>query len=334
MIAERDVIAVMEQTLPSARQCGVYESDAEPVHLDAGDYLISTDEFSSEDLFRERDLHALGWNIAAGALSDLLACGATPRYYLHALTAAKHWELPQIRRLARGMADALNACDARCIGGDTGLADEWRCTATVLGHADGRAMKRTGAVPGDGLFLTGPLGAGNVEAALTMAKPRGFARLAEPRPWRIPVRLAESRLLTRYASACVDTSDGVCAALNTLADVNRCGYAVAELPYCRAGQLLSALMSLPVELLFLGGCGEYELLCTVPADRQRALLAQANAERVALYRIGELTPRGRFLQAPNRTFDLEQAPLSERGMGDPRAYVRALTEWIRAGGAT
>ena len=78
-----------------------------------------------------------------------------------------------------------------------------------------------------------------------------------------------------FASCCIDTSDGVCAALNALADLNACGYAVANLPYLAAGLGFCRRASLPGTLLFLGECGEYELLFTVRPERDEAFLIEA-----------------------------------------------------------
>ena len=112
------------------------------------------------------DGYRLGWNIAAGAISDIFACGGSPLYYAHALTVSPEWDLGFLERLSDGVRDVLAAADARFIGGDCGRSRTWRCTVSVLGESLGQTVRRRGARCGDRVYLTGRVGAGNLAQPL------------------------------------------------------------------------------------------------------------------------------------------------------------------------
>jgi thiamine-monophosphate kinase len=328
MISEKAICELFSAMLPSGRANACFESDAEIISLNGtANGLFTTDEFSAEDLFREDDPYLLGWNIAAGAISDILACGGVPLYYAHALTVHPRWDAAYLRRLASGVRDVLKASGARFIGGDCGRSEVWRCTVSVIGQCEGAPVRRRGARPEDMIYLSGEVGAGNLEAALRLFGGRHSQKSGRIRT-QFPLRLRESALVRDFASCCIDTSDGVCAALNAIADLNGCGYVVAELPYLRAGLGFCRRASLPEELLFLGECGEYELLFTVRRERDEAFLVQARKSGCPLRRIGVMTATGRKLLDDERTIDLSSWRRQARDFERPEQYLAALGRWL------
>ncbi|MBN2036331.1 MAG: thiamine-monophosphate kinase [Chitinispirillaceae bacterium] len=332
MPGEYEIINQLCSLLPQGRDNTAHESDCEIIRLGGEQYLFTTDEFSGEDRFIEKNGSLLGWNVAAGALSDIYACGGTPLYYAHALTIGASWDMPFIRQFGRGVAAALTASGAKSIGGDCGSADAWRCTATVIGACEGRPLTRKGARPGHGIYLTGRIGRGNMQAALSLMP---FQKLPMPdlSGIKFPLRMKESALIKRYASSCIDTSDGVFRALSIIADLNGCGYAIKHLPFDRAAALLAQAAFLPRIMLFFGECGEYELLCTVPPECERRFLSKARAQRLHLHRIGTITEQGRQATEGTTTLDLSTLDLEARRFPDTRAYVRALSAWVKKPGA-
>ena len=76
-------------------------------------------------------------------------------------------------------------------------------------------------------------------------------------------RLKESELVRRFASSCIDTSDGLAVSLKILSGLNHCGFDVAEVPFAEAATRFCEQNGVPRALLALGECGEYELLFTV-----------------------------------------------------------------------
>jgi thiamine-monophosphate kinase len=324
---EKEIIEIMDRMLPQGRLNRCNESDCEVINLGGKRYLYTTDEFSAEDRFCERDPRLLGWNIAAGAISDIYACGGSPVYYAHSLTVPKTWDRMYVEGFARGVADALRKSGALFIGGDCGQAQAWRCCASVIGFCNDAPLTRVGARPGDAIYLSGRIGAGNAQAALGLIPLSKFS-ISRLSGLRFPLRDKEAGLMRRYASSCIDTSDGVWKAISCLADINGCGYAIDHLPYHRAGALLAKAVSLPPIMLFLGECGEYELLFTAPADSEREFNREAKANGMRFYRLGVITDNCRIAFDGRDRIDLSSLKIEARSFDNARLYLKALTDWI------
>ncbi|HUI92462.1 MAG TPA: thiamine-phosphate kinase [Chitinivibrionales bacterium] len=328
MPGEKEIINILDAVLPQGRLNRCNESDCEIISLCGQKFLFTTDEFSEEDRFCEQDPRLLGWNIAAGALSDVYACGGTPHYYAHSLTVAKTWDGKFIEEFGRGVADALGESGARFMGGDCGQAQEWRCCVSIIGSCDGEPITRMGARPGDRIYLSGRVGAGNVQAALGMS-PFGKRGVPGLPGIRFRLRARESALVKRNASSCIDTSDGVWKSLTIIADLNRCGYAVDSLPYHRAGVLLAKAVAMPAIMLFFAECGEYELLCTIPEKSERDFLREAGEKGLRFFRIGTVTENLRTIADGKNTLEVGDLHIEARGFESTREYLTALTGWIK-----
>jgi len=327
MPSEKEIIEIMDRLLPQRRLNRCNESDCEIIVLGGKRFLYTTDEFSAEDRFCELDPRQLGWNVAAGAISDIYACGGVPIYYAHSLTVAKTWDTAFVDGFGRGVAKALRKSGALFIGGDCGQAQAWRCCVSVIGACKGAPMTRVGARSGHGIYLSGRIGAGNVQAALDVI-PLGELSVRQFSGMRFPLRGKEALLIRRYASSCIDTSDGVWKAISIIADINGCGYAIDALPYHPAGALLAKAASLTQIMLFLGECGEYELLFTVPAEREREFTKETHKNGMRFYRLGVITECGRTATDGKDTIDLRFLKTEARGFDSTRQYLKALTDWV------
>jgi thiamine-monophosphate kinase len=133
----------------------------------------------------------LGFRAAAVNLSDLAASGAVPEALLVTLALPQSTETEAVLELYEGIAEA----GVPVVGGDTTAAAAVLISVTALGRSD-RVPGRAGAVPGDVLVVTGPLGgAGAAFRAGSYVRP--------------PLRLAEGRALAQRAHALLDVSDGL-----------------------------------------------------------------------------------------------------------------------------
>ena len=219
--------------------------------------VVSTDASVEGVHFRREWLtpREIGARAAAAALSDLAAMAATPIGLLLALGIPSSWR-GELDALAHGVGELAAAAGCPIVGGNVTRAGELSLTITVLGSC-ARPLTRSGARPGDILYLTGTLGGPGaaLDALLSGATPRDVdrARFAAPRP-----RLAEARwLVERDATAGIDVSDGLVADARHLAAASavRVTLDVASLP-CMEG--------IPPERAAASG-EEYELLVAFPA---------------------------------------------------------------------
>lgn len=172
-----------------------------------GDLVLTTDTLVEGVHFLSTDPAGdVAWKLLAVNLSDLAAKGAVPEGVLLNLPLGEDgWD----RAFLAGLATALAAFDTRLIGGDTvslptGAPRVLTCTA--IGRS-ARAPARSGAQPGDRLWVTGTIG----DAGPGLAAARGEIdspvlrdAYRRPRP-----RLAEGRTLGPVVTAMADISDGL-----------------------------------------------------------------------------------------------------------------------------
>jgi thiamine-monophosphate kinase len=158
-----------------------------------GDLVVTQDALVEGVHFRF-DLigwQELGYRAAAVNLSDLAASGAEPEALIVTLAIPPGAELEDVVALYEG----LNEPGVPVAGGDTSRSDRVLLSVTALGRS-ARVPGRAGAMPGDTLIVTGPLGAAGA----------AFRNNHLARP---PLRLAEGRELAAHAHAMIDISDGL-----------------------------------------------------------------------------------------------------------------------------
>lgn len=328
MNKEKRIIALIDKLMPKskAQLNRLHESDAEIVKFGQKDLLVTMDEFSQEDMLMEHDPYNLGWNLAVGAISDILASGGRPLYYAHSMTINRNWTEDYVKEFSRGVAAVLKKANTSFIGGDFGQSEVWRYTATCLGEPIQKPVLRSQAQEGDLVYLTGEVGAGNLEAVLRLyARKPVLGVIIKKVKNCFQLRIAESILVSKYATSCIDTSDGCFNALNTLAELSHKGYEVSRLPYLKYGLMAAELMRLPKTMLFLGECGEYELLCTIKSKDEQLFLAEARQQKLKFNKIGQITAPGiKTLREDDKEMDLTQINLSARDFSDVKEYISEL----------
>ncbi|MHB8126015.1 MAG: AIR synthase related protein [Desulfitobacteriaceae bacterium] len=332
MSKEKEMIEVIDQQMPrSASQLNkLFEADSEIIDFHGKGLLYNIDEFSEEDLLRDEDPYVLGWNMAVGSISDILASGGKPRYYAHSLVIRNSWTKEYVAKLSRGIAGVLKETGSVFIGGDLGSSQTWRYTGSVIGDLEGSPMLRSGAKVGDGIFVTGPIGSGNVEAALKLYSENQFVKRIT-RSWKNSFRLRskEAEVIKTYCRCCIDTSDGVFNALKAISEMSRTGFLVGNLPYVKSGLLLAKALNVPKEVLFLAECGEYELLFTLSKVAEEEFLKETREKKLKFHKIGEVKEQGRkSLWERDREIDLVAYDLSARDYPDPKEYLRAVVNFL------
>jgi thiamine-monophosphate kinase len=227
----------------------------------------------------------IGRRALAVNLSDLAAMGATPVGALLSLSAPPKASLADFDAVIAGFIDETRRFDCPLVGGNLSSAGEWSLDVTVIGRCrKGRALRRRGLGPGDGLYVTGVLGA----ATLTRLR----ADHAGSRLTRVPTpRIEAGRALARLpgARACIDLSDGLATDLDHLLAADGLGAEVDSscLPRPRGFDRGCRALGLePLEVL-TGGGEDYELLFGFRSPRNPdAAPALSRRLGVAVRRIG------------------------------------------------
>ena len=190
-----------------------------------------------------------GWKALARGLSDIAAMGGVPRYCLVSLALAKWAGGRWVDRFYDGLLELAAQAGAPLIGGDLAMTDRLMCDIVVCGAVPrGRALRRDGARPGDGIYVSGELGV----SAFGLATRRGTAWRRHKRP---EPRLALGRFLRERigATAAMDLSDGLSLDLYRLCAASGLAAEIEAPPVFPGATLAQAL----------NGGEDYELLFTV-----------------------------------------------------------------------
>lgn len=213
----------------------------------------------------------VAWKLVAVNLSDLAAKGAAP---LAALLGYGLGDSAWDARFASGLREALDGFGMALIGGDTVAMPVRAMGLTAVGTAE-RAPSRSGAQPGDDLWVSGSIG----DAGAGLAIARGGAgpdslvrRYGRPRP-----RLELGQALAPLVHAMMDVSDGLLIDAARMAGASGAAIAVA-LEYIPMSADLIA---------FAGADRAARLAAATAGDDYELLFAAAAADRRAIVRIGE-----------------------------------------------
>ena len=248
--------------------------DAALLQPPAGQLLAVTSDLlvSGVHFLPDVDPFTLGHKALAVNLSDLAAMGAEPAWFLLSLTLPKadaRWLEP----FCRGMFQLAKEHNVQLVGGDTSRGP---LAIAIEAHGfvpAGKALCRSGAKAGDGIYITGTLG----DAALALRSRLGGIRLSEhelgvvaERLDRPTPRVREGMALRGIAHSAIDVSDGLVADLGHILEMSQVGAQInldqiPVSPVCRAH-----IHETGWDMVLANG-DDYELCLTVPEKNIAAL---------------------------------------------------------------
>jgi thiamine-monophosphate kinase len=244
---------------------------------------VSTDMLVEGRHFRAgADARKLGHKALAVNLSDMAAMGAAPRWATLALALPRadgRW----LAGFSKGFFGLARRFGVELVGGDT-TRGPLCISVTIVGEVPRRgALRRDGARPGDGIWVSGRLGG----ASYALARPRDVAatrRLHRPEP-RVNLGLR----LRGIATAAIDISDGFAQDLGHILERSGVGALVHydSLPKHRIGDA-----KLERRCVLSGG-DDYELIFTARAGARIEAIARSLG--LKLTRIGSIA-KGRGLR--------------------------------------
>ena len=251
----------------------------------------------------------LGHKALAVNLSDLAACGARPVAFTLALSLPRPDDA-WLAELAEGLFELAQRHDIDLVGGDTTAGPLALCI-TVLGEVPaGAALLRSGARPGDELWVSGTLG----DARLGLEVLRGTLTLdaADFVHARTALELPQPRValglaLRGLATAAIDLSDGLVGDLGHVLERSGVG-AEVDVDRLPSSPCVAGLDKALRRRCQLSGGDDYELLFTAPAHARSAVLEAAARAATAVCRIGRITTGRELvaLDASGNRVDLSQ----------------------------
>lgn len=269
------------------------------------DWAISVDTLvAGRHFFPDVDPAALGHKVLAVNLSDMAAMGATPRWTTLSLTLTETLAQDDVwlKAFSSGFFALADQYQIELIGGDT-TGGPLNISVQIIGEVErGKALRRSGARPGDDIWVSGYLG----DAALALRFLQQHVMLAtqEVTPCLAALytpmpRVALGEALINVAHSAIDISDGLLADLSHILD--RSGVA-ASIDFDRIPcspvlknklRLENTVTNTNRQLAFdclLAGGDDYELCFSAPENRRDDITRLAQESGILLSRIGKILP--------------------------------------------
>ncbi len=299
-----------------------FECDSELIRIGDQTWAVTIDDFSpEEDLFTMENPEQLGANLAVATLSDLLAAGADPQFFMHAVSVPADIEETVLNGLSDGIRKTLAQANCHLIGGDLGQSETWRYCGVAMGPVTvaGPLTRRLTGAPGT-LWVTGCLGDANL-AALTGA----------PTP-RFELRTREAQLIRQHATASMDTSGGLMDALWTMHQLSpevRINLHTDAIPMAEGIRQAAQATGIPPETALTAGAGEYELLFAT--DRNISDSVREEFASLAITPVADLSidaESGIYIYRHGRLINrMDSPPPCPRTTGSRQDYINAVTEF-------
>lgn len=322
MDSEEQLVNRIARAIPSVRgeaadiaagyrlRLGIGDDSAVLAPSGRTDWVISCDAFLEGVHFlpHVHPADSAGYKSLVRATSDLAAMGATPRFFFLTLALPASRTGTWLDAFLKGMGRAARQLGMQLAGGDTTKFASVAVSITVLGEAEpGSAVTRSGAKPGDLIYVSGTLGRSHLGLDLIrhgFGKRKRSATLLQPHLYpQIRVELGSWLAKKGITSAMLDISDGLSTDLARLCQSSGVG-ALVESAAIPAVEIPSGIAKLlpkihldPLRMALHGG-EDYELLFTVPRSKLQALRRAPGFS--GLRAIGEVTQKkGLFIVSPN-----------------------------------
>lgn len=233
--------------------------DAAVVKKEGGGFLLAAVDMLVENIHftRRVSYFDIGRKAMAVNLSDIAAMGGSPLYFLTSIGLTEEDSPEDVRELYEGMISEAGEFGAVILGGDTNRSPGCLIIdVCVIGEAEKQNLcLRSGAKPGDSVFVTGSLG----NSALALEKGEYF----HPAP---RLREAKALLSITRPTAMIDISDGLAKDIKRLCKSSKAGAEIF------AENIPAAPGASPETAL--GGGEDFELLFTAPAPMEEKLLSE------------------------------------------------------------
>jgi thiamine-monophosphate kinase len=293
-LSEKALLARLRRKSSPGRQVVVgIGDDCAVLRIPSGHEALLTTDFSLEGIHFRRSWHSpevIGHRSLTRGLSDIAAMGGVPLAAFVSLALPQKVPQAWVDRFYQGLLSLAERFSVTLAGGDTARSPQGvMADVVVLGTiAQGQAILRSGARPGDRIYVTGSLGGSAATLALLRSRkketPRasGFPAHFFPMP-----RIGVGRALREktLASAMIDISDGLSTDLSHVCDESGVGAEIdtEAIPRAKIG---TPAEEVPLGFALHGG-DDYELLFTAPSGKPVPSLMAG----VSVTQIGRVTRR-------------------------------------------
>ncbi|RJQ41247.1 MAG: thiamine-monophosphate kinase [Nitrospiraceae bacterium] len=274
----------------------------------SGRNLLATTDMMVEGIHFDLNLttpYQLGFKLVSVNVSDIYAMGGRPQYLLLDIALNKNTEQSFVDRFFDGIRDAMRSYGVFLIGGDISSSrKDMVFAATLIGDAK-KHIKRSGAKPGDRIYVTGHLGDSACGLEILKKAVSCLSSASRPRrqlstvsrklnakdypiiskfkkmglTWDTIYPMIERHLMpiarnpkgfAEYATSMIDLSDGLFIDLSRLCDESKTGAKIfiERIPVSSKMRTTSSLLGLDAIKLACSGGEDYELLFTAPSNKK------------------------------------------------------------------
>ena len=242
------------------------------------DCLVEGDHFSREWFSPAQ----IGMKAIEINVSDIAAMGAIPKYVLISIALPRNLGVEFVDRLYEGMCNSCLKYKIEIIGGNMTHCDRIVISITLTGEVDKKNLcLRSGAKPGDLLFVSGHLGNGRAGLRLFQEKIVGFEKVKkcylEPKS-----KLKTSLDISPFVNSMIDVSDGLAPEIKHICNNSKCGAIIYKdkIPISEEVRDVAKRLGEDEYDYALFGGEDFELIYSVSKD---------NLEKVNGFLVGEIT---------------------------------------------
>ena len=285
MSSEFDIIRKYFLPLSSQSLCDDVAVLADASLVCSKDVLVSNTHFFLHD-----DAFKLAQKALAVNLSDIASSGARPLYYMLGLVVPKDVDMLWFERFTKGLLYTQEKYNITLIGGDTtvSFSNNIIISITIFGIAEtGKLLLRSNAEIGDDILVSGTIGDSFLGLQIIKGQLPDNDSLREryylPQP-----RVELGMLISQYANACIDISDGLLQDLQHICKASDCGARLFldRIPLSEDAQCIVKDDHKLRTKLFNAG-DDYELLFTCPARNTEYI--KNYSKDVSITKIGYIT---------------------------------------------
>jgi thiamine-monophosphate kinase len=304
-LGERKIIEIFEKNFDRCENAVVgIGDDAAVFEIDGENYLVvSTDIITQKrHMPREMTPEQIGKYAVNVNLSDIASMGAKPIGLLFSFAMPGDLDEKFIEELSAGINEACKKHGTCVLGGDTKEHREIVIAGTALGKVKkDMVLTRAGAQAGDIIGVTGEIGSAaagfhcltkNIEDAEKFIK-----AALEP-----TARVKEGEILSKYASSCMDVSDGLAFSLHEIAKASEKGFRIfhEKIPADRDLEHIAELSGATAEEIIFHKGGDFELLFTAPEGKFEAI-----EREIKVTAMGEVIEKGAVIKKDGKESELE-----------------------------
>lgn len=323
-IGEFGLIERIKKLIPQADQENIFSGigdDTAIIKISPQKWLLATCDIQIEDVhFRLKHLtpYRLGSRAMAVNLSDIASMGGTPTYALVSMGLPSKFEVRQFDDIFKGMADELKKHSAYIIGGNLAhTSDNLVLDIFLMGEVSpDNILLRSGAQPGDRIFVTGQLGASaagyHILEKFGKDYPEEYRHFVETH-LQPTAKVEAGRQIAQsgYATAMIDLSDGIASDLRHICESSGVGAEIFEhkIPYPeKMGEVAKTVSKNRLDLALHGG-EDYELLFIMKSDTSSETIEKIESDgKIKVTEIGKiLAKEGQYIlvTADNKRHSLQ-----------------------------